>query len=107
MTFTQGISKRLSGTVLSIAVVIFVLTPHQGLAQDYEYQTGWPTFTTAIPVELGYLNVANGNLHLEVPLDSAQQRGGSVFVAKMVYDSRIWRIVSSGTSYVWQPTNVP
>lgn len=72
-------------------------------AQDYSLQTGAPTFTTAEPVELGFLNLANGNLHLEVPFGMFPQRGARPFAAALVYDSRIYKI----TSNAWQPTNVP
>lgn len=57
---------------------------------NYLLQTGSPTFTAAEPVEVGFVNVANGNLHLEIPLVSAPQRGRLGFTAKLVYDSRIW-----------------
>lgn len=72
-------------------------------AQNYLGQIGAPTFTTALPVELGFLNAANGNLHLTVPLGSFPQRGSVPFAAGLVYDSSIW--LNGGTS--WQPTNVP
>ncbi len=73
----------------------------------YLLQNGAPTFTTAEPAELGFVNAGNGNLHLEIPLASAPQRGGLGFSAKLVYDSRIWQILNNGSSSVWQPTNVP
>ncbi len=77
------------------------LTGSTAFAQDYVYGTGAPTFTIADPVEMGFVNVANGNTHLEIPITSAPQRGSLPFSAKLVYDSRIWKIVA-GT---WQPTN--
>jgi RHS repeat-associated protein len=72
-------------------------------AQNYLGQTGAPTFTTALPVELGFLNAANGNLHLTVPLGSFPQRGSLPFASGLVYDSSIW--LNTGSS--WQPINVP
>src|SRR5579859_2990483 len=71
-------------------------------AQNYLTQTGLPTFTTAQPVELGFINFANGNLHLEIPLGSFPERGSVPFTAVLAYDSRIWQ--QAGTT--WQPTNV-
>jgi hypothetical protein len=72
------------------------------LAQSYVYATGAPTFTTAEPVELGFINVANGNLHIEMPVASIPQRGSIPYAAKFIYDGRIWTKV--GTT--WSPTNV-
>lgn len=42
------------------------------------------------PVELGFVNVANGILHLEIPLASFPQRAGAPLTYKLVYDSRLW-----------------
>lgn len=78
-----------------------------GRAQSYLLQTGAPTFTTADPVPMGFVNIANGNLHIEIPITSAPQRGSLTYAAKLVYDSRIWRTVFNGTSWAWQPDNVP
>jgi RHS repeat-associated protein len=75
-------------------------------AQNYLGQAGSPTFTTALPVELGFLDAANGNLHLGVPLGTFPQRGSVPFSAGLVYDSSIW--VEAGTvPPSWQPTNIP
>ena len=76
-------------------------------AQDYSLQTGAPAFRAPQPVKLGFVNLANGNLHLEIPLAGTPPRGGLLYFAKLVYDSRIWQAVSTGTSASWQPTNVP
>ena len=72
-------------------------------AQTYLQGIGVPTFTTQIPVENGFVNAANGNLHLEIPLGSFPQRGGGTDKVSLMYDSAIW-MTSSGT--VWSPTNV-
>ncbi len=75
-------------------------------AQSYLLQTGRPTFSTTWPVHSGFINIPNGNLHLEIPLATFPQRGGHTFSAKLVYDSRIWKTVFNGITYTWQPTNV-
>src|SRR5262244_2102825 len=92
--------------VFCVAFVGLVLAAPLGTpAQDYSLQTGSPAFTTALPVELGYVNIGNGNVHLEIGLSSLPQRGAPPFTAALVYDSRIWKI--GGTSSAsWQPTNV-
>jgi len=76
-------------------------------AQNYLTQVGAPTFTTALPVESGFLDASNGNLHLSIPLGSLPERGSTRFAAALVYDSRIWQPVNNGTATSWQPTNVP
>lgn len=85
-----------------------VLLFSRGILQaqtTYLNATGTPTFLTSAKVENGFVNLANGNLHLEIPLGRFTQRGQVSFSAKMVYDSRIWQVVTNGSSS-WQPTNV-
>jgi RHS repeat-associated protein len=96
---------RIGPASLSLGLVCclsFLLCARSARAQ-YIYETGAPTFTTSEPVELGFINVSNGNLHLQVPLTSPTQRGSIPYVAKLVYDSRIWKIAAN----TWSPSNVP
>jgi RHS repeat-associated protein len=97
------VKTPLFGRLKFVAVLVFVLSCRLCATAQYLDQTGTPSFTTAHPVELGFINLANGNLHLEIPLASFPQRGSMGLTAKLVYDSRIWKKV--GTT--WQPTNVP
>jgi hypothetical protein len=99
---TQFRRAILNYFILASCLLIFSVTPSQA---QYLLQTGSPTFTTADPVELGFVNAANGIIHLEVPIASAPGRGKLGFAAKLVYDSRIWQIVNNGSNS-WQPTNV-
>jgi RHS repeat-associated protein len=87
-----------------LACVLF--TARAGIAQNYLYSTGAPPFTVAEQVENGFVNLANGNLHLQIPITSSPQRGQIPYSASLVYDSRIWQIFNNGTSQTWQPTNV-
>jgi YD repeat-containing protein len=75
-------------------------------AQDYLNAVGNPSFSVNIPVENGYINVTNGNLHLEFPLATHKQRGALQLNERLVYDSRIWRI-EHYSGYYWWPINVP
>lgn len=85
-------------------VAVLVMTSAPSLeAQNYVTAIGSPPFTAAEPVELGFVNLPNGNLHAEIQLTSAVQRGSLGFSAKLVYDSRIWMKTYSA----WQPANVP
>lgn len=98
----KTIASRTSGPLLLLLVIGAGLAE----AQDYITAVGRPTFTTHDSVELGFVNVANGNMHLEIPLATFPQRGRAVDI-RMVYDSRIWRVFDDGVSRSWQPTNVP
>jgi len=62
-----------------------------------------PTFTSAVPVENGFINAVNRNLNLDIPLGAASypQRGGRQNKILLVYDNAFWRI--GGNS--WQATN--
>lgn len=70
-------------------------------AQSYILETGRPEFRTEVPVEHGFINVANGNLHIELPLVSVPQRGGRQFTAAFVYDSAVWRKVYNAFPQFW------
>lgn len=78
------------------------------LSQSYLNDTGSPAYSVTIPVENGYIDVSNGNLHLEFPIASAPQRGSLTLNERLVYDSRIWMFSPFGTqgSYHWWPYNV-
>lgn len=92
--------KVLGCRVLLVAIISVFFTA-QSEAQSYIYDAGTPRYTTAEPVELGFVNLANGNLHLEIPITASPQRGKRQFSATLVYDSRIWRHGGA-----WTPDNV-
>jgi RHS repeat-associated protein len=60
-----------------------------------------------LPIDHGYINVANGDVHLEIPLGNHPQRGDVTVNESIVYDSRFWHIGTSGSSYQWQPAGWP
>src|SRR5437667_12707327 len=91
---------RADALLLGLAAILCSLLAPSLRAQNYLGQTGVPTFTTALPVELGFLNEGNGNLHLTVPLGSFPQRGSVPFAAGLMYDSSIWRIVNNGSAFL-------
>lgn len=96
---TRRVFACLNAMLLTCMILVFVTSANA----QYTTSTGTPTFTTALPVEMGFTNVANGNLHLEIPIASFPQRGSLAYNARLVYDSLIWKISSN----TWQPTNVP
>ncbi len=97
----------LPGSCCWLAVAALVLFAASGHGQDYVYATGNPNFGVQYPVPDGYINITNGNVHLNIPLGTFKQRGNLPPIAiNLEYDSRIWQIVDNG-GYSWQPTNVP
>lgn len=97
-----AVEKMVDRLALSF-VLLFFACCGTSLAQGYLTQPGLPTFATTESVELGAIDVSNGNLHLEVPLTSLPQRGSLRYAAKLVYDSRIWDITNNGFGNTWQP----
>jgi|GEM_PF-752730 len=81
--------KLLPGIVL-VALVFAASSFGQ---QSFMDEPGIPRFTTAFPVEHGFINLANGNLHIEIPIATYPQRGNLKPIrARLVYDSRIWSV---------------
>ena len=85
-----GPSTANRAPVIFLLLMMFVAVCN---AQDYVSQTGSPAFSANQPVVFGFVNLANGNIHLEIPIASAPQRGELAFALKLVYDSRIWQVV--------------
>lgn len=77
----------------------------QTATTTYLNATGSPNFSVMVPVPNGYINLANGNLHLEIPIATQKQRGNLQLNERFVYDSRIWEIVQYD-HYYWWPLNV-
>jgi len=75
------------------------------MAQNYLYGTGNPAWGINIPIDNGFINVSNGNVHMEIPVGNLPQRGGLPLTESVVYDSRIWTIVNNGTSNSFQPAS--
>lgn len=104
MTLTRG--NPFSFVFASFWLGVFALSVASfcsAQTQTYLNATGMPTFAIPSPVENGYVNLPNGNLHLEFDLGTFPQRGRKLLTAKLIYDSRIWQINASNQ---WQPTNV-
>lgn len=104
----KNLCKPLLKAMMLCSFVAFALcgVGQNVFAQDPLNQPGAPAFTTAEPVELGFLNLGNGNLHQQIGLGSFPQRGARPLSAAFVYDSRIWQVLNFGNGNIWQPTNV-
>jgi len=96
----RGKTTRFDAIILVAVLSVAVITVRA--SAQYTTAAGFPTFATSFPVEMGFTNVSNGNIHIEIPLASFKQRGAVPYNARLVYDSLIWKIV--GTT--WQATNI-
>lgn len=93
--------------VVSLFALIVLACPGGVSAQSYYYGFGSYPWSVPLPVPGGYVDAANGNLHMEIPIASIAERGRVPYVAKLVYDSHIWQQVTTSGATSWQPTNVP
>jgi len=96
---------------IAYLISLFVLSAFPAVAQNsqsYLNDVGSTAYGINIPIENGYINVSNGNLHLEFPLATQPQRGALSLHESLVYDSRIWMFspFGTGSSYHWWPYNV-
>jgi RHS repeat-associated protein len=92
--------------LLCLLATCLVSIPRDAFAQDYVSATGNPSFAVNIPVENGFINISNGNLHLEFPLATHAQRGTLSLNERLVYDSKIW-MIGHYSNYYWWPNNIP
>ncbi|MGA2654123.1 MAG: hypothetical protein ABSF28_26680, partial [Terracidiphilus sp.] len=69
---------------------------------------GIPAAASTFPVEHGVVNLANGALHLEIPIVNYAQRGNVQLAATLVYDSNIWKAnFDEATDYsLWEANAV-
>src|SRR5271165_3447658 len=101
-------NRRSYPAVMAITcfVCLFGLFGKLARAQSYLTSSGMPTFSAPDPVELGFADTANGNLHLIIHLGSFPQRGTSKpEEVSFVYDSNIWSVQSNSLSSWWEPYN--
>ena len=101
----------MSTTIRAIALTCFCfLASLPLLCQDsFMDQPGIPQFTTAFPIEHGFINIPTGAIHLEIPLASYPQRGSiKMLQPRLVYDSRFWTFDpnSDDSPSGWQPNGV-
>ncbi len=102
-------NSRAKGIALPLLAVFAVATISSAArAQLADSATGVPVGASTVPVERGFINLGNGNLHIEIPFTSYKERGALSTNLRMVYDSMIWHGVANGSgSSQWQPNNIP
>lgn len=90
---------------LSYVLTAVILLTSNAHGQNYLTSTGAPRFSAPELVEYGFTDVANGNLHLEIPLGSSPQRGTQQpQFLRLVYDSnKVWGTALVGASITWTP----
>lgn len=76
-------------------------------AQGYLGAGGTPSFIAPQPVELGFTDASNGNLHLDIPFGSFTQRASTVpvTIGEDYNSSMVWTISCGGSSCSWGPAN--
>lgn len=67
-------------------------------------QLGSPPTSPTVPIPQGYVNLINGNFHLEFPIESVKQRNGTNLEMKLVYDSFFYYETFEGELGVWNPS---
>lgn len=99
---TPKVASVISGNSFALVALACLLTFGSCITSA---QTGQRPFVAPEPVELGFVESATGNLHLEIPLGSFPQRAsGQPARYFLAYDSNIWSI---SASHVWQPSGPP
>ena len=101
---------RLSAVLRILAVTCLPFANVLLIAQNttsYLNDVGATSYGVNIPVENGFIDLSNGNLHLEFPIANHPQRGALQLNERLVYDSRIWMIATGADgSMSWAPTNI-
>jgi RHS repeat-associated protein len=90
--------------ILFVPAILPFLLVNSARCQNYFASTGMPAFSAPEPVELGFVDASNGNLHLSIPLGSYPQRGTNrPEPITLEYDSNIWAIDPYGVNAQWEP----
>ncbi len=96
-------TRRVHKLFLSVQLTfVMLLVSSKAMGQTYLDETGNEPFSINEPVELGFINLSNGNLHIEIPLGSRAQRGRLGYAPSLVYNSRVWAHGPKNTD-PWHP----
>ena len=103
---TSRRGRHWKSTLAPLVILMFISAFGSPIAaQSYLTGTGSPSFAAPEPVELGFVDASNGNLHLNIQLGSYPQRGGQSQPITLEYDSSIWMPYNNGATLQWEPTN--
>lgn len=93
--------------ILGLLILCLVGPFGSGFAQTtYLNDVGSPAYSVQIPIENGFIDVSNGDLHMEFSLATHPQRGALKLNERLIYDSRIWTVGCYSNCYYW-PSNIP
>ena len=89
------------------SILLWLVIGLPACAQSYLYDTGNMPSTARIPINNGYIDVNNGEVHLEISIATQTVRGRLPLDETLEYDSRIWKIIQNPDfSFSWSPTNI-
>src|SRR5438309_10930654 len=83
-------SRTMRGGLTVIFALVALLQNLSYGQVDLSGVIGIPEHAHTLPVRIGFVNLDNGNLHLEIPLYSNPERGHPDLINKLVYDSSFW-----------------
>src|SRR5215467_8864394 len=90
------VQMKLMQYLFAVVLAVFLFASPSFGQQSFMDEPGIPAFTTSFPIEHGFINLANGNLHIEIPIASYPQRSNiEARHVRLVYDSWFW-IVNPG-----------
>ena len=95
---SQGVDILVGQSRCLLLAIAFLFLGGISSAQNYLTSTGTPAFAAPEPAEYGFVDSSNGNLHLELPVGSYQQRGTNrPAQILLTYDAnKLWTIQTTG-----------
>jgi YD repeat-containing protein len=90
--------KRITTLALCIGVMTALSGVHLYGQTDLTgllSQLGAPPGTPTWPFPQGFVNLSNGNFHIEIPIQTLKERNGGNLTEKLIYDSSFY--------YLWSP----
>jgi RHS repeat-associated protein len=91
--------------IVAFAIFVTGMAGAQSYTNDYLDRLGRPEFAVNQQVESGTIDIANGNLHLDIPMGTIIERGGKKFSLTLTYDSRVYGVLFNPSQF-WYPANV-
>jgi RHS repeat-associated protein len=93
-------------TLIALATVSLTTASVLNAQVDLTQIIGLPERAHLLPVRFGYVNLDNGNLHLEIPLYSMPYRGHPAVTSTLIYDSMFWNYwpLTGGPQEMLYPT---
>jgi hypothetical protein len=105
-SFFDFIKRRQSPLMLFVGLCLISFSAScQAQANGYLYDWAPGPNSNPASVEYGYVEQADGHLHLEIPIGELRHNrsGSGSTQVRLVYDSNFWNpnMLWNGTSYLW------